>query len=369
MRVLVLSKRQYTGKDLIDDAFGRFHHLPLAVAALGHEVRGLCASYLPRPEGEFEALGEGGRLVWQGRNVRPFSPSSLYGWIAAARALTREFRPDVIWACSDAFHVILAAHLERRSGVPCVVDLCDNFESYGATHIPGVLPLFRAAVRGAAGVTCVSAALRDYVSARYGARGATLVLGNGVSGEFVPHARPECRRRFGLPADAKVIGTVGAIGSARGSDALFKAFSRLAKEEPRLHLLLAGRADRATTIPRHERIVYLGQLPLAEVPFVIGAMDVAVVCNKRSAFGDYCFPQKLYEIIACGVPPLVADTPGISALLHASPRHRFVPGDAESLHAGVRELLARSEMPAILPVPWAQHGAALGAFLEVAAGL
>ena len=45
MRILVLTKRQYMGKDLIDDRFGRFRELPLESARLGHELRGLCLNY------------------------------------------------------------------------------------------------------------------------------------------------------------------------------------------------------------------------------------------------------------------------------------------------------------------------------------
>jgi teichuronic acid biosynthesis glycosyltransferase TuaC len=40
MKILVLTKRQYMGKDLLDDRFGRFRELPLELARLGHEVIG-----------------------------------------------------------------------------------------------------------------------------------------------------------------------------------------------------------------------------------------------------------------------------------------------------------------------------------------
>ena len=50
MKILVLTKRRYMGKDLLDDRFGRFRELPLELARLGHQVRGLCLSYRPRNE-------------------------------------------------------------------------------------------------------------------------------------------------------------------------------------------------------------------------------------------------------------------------------------------------------------------------------
>ena len=36
MKILVLTKRQYMAKDLIDDHFGRFWEVPFELAALGH---------------------------------------------------------------------------------------------------------------------------------------------------------------------------------------------------------------------------------------------------------------------------------------------------------------------------------------------
>ena len=42
------------------------------------------------------------------------------------------FRAELVWACSDSFHAIVGVHVQQRCGVPCVVDLYDNFESYAA---------------------------------------------------------------------------------------------------------------------------------------------------------------------------------------------------------------------------------------------
>lgn len=352
------------GKDLLDDAYGRFQEIPLALARAGHEVHGLCASYRPRPEGE-RVVGERGAAVsWRALNVPAVSPRALLAWISRAGKMATELRPDVIWACSDSFHAALGARLERRLGIPCVVDLYDNFESYGANRIPGVTPLLKRAVRAAAGVTCVSGALERLVRQRYGRDGPTLVLENGVSSDFAPQDRLACRARFRLPPEARIVGTAGALGAERDIETLFAAFHGLAARDAGLYLLLAGRVLGGTRIPAHPRIVYLGERPLRDVPMVIGAMDVCVVCNKRSTFGDYCFPQKLYEIVACGVPPLVADTGGVAPLLAATPANRYEPESAASLAAGIERLLRSPAMPAFKARGWAEHAASLSAFFE-----
>ncbi len=369
MRVLVLSKRQYMGKDLLDDAYGRFYELPFELAELGHEVRGVCASYRPRAQGAHDCRRGRAQVSWLSTNVSPLAPWSVPLWMRTVRREVRRFRPDVLWACSDSFQAIVGVGVQRRLGVPCVVDLYDNFESYGATTIPGVRPWFRARVRQAAGITCVSAALERYVRATYGARGETAVLENGVSPAFRPLEREACRRRFGLPVGAQIIGAAGAIDAKRGVDVLFEAFLQLARHRPQLYLLLAGPRANNVPIPSHPRLVHLGELPLEEVPYVIGAMDVSVICNKRSAFGEYCFPQKLYEIVACGVPPLVANTSGVAELLAHAPRNRYEPESVGSLMHAIEALLAEPASAPINAVSWKQHGAHLSQFLtRVVAG-
>jgi glycosyltransferase involved in cell wall biosynthesis len=363
VRILVLSKRQYMGKDLLDDRYGRFYELPLHLARLGHEVHGLCASYRARPEGEVIAAADGAEVRWQALNVPPWSAWALRHWLQGISEAVREKRIDLVWACSDAFHALAGVSAQQRLGRPCIVDLYDNFESYGASRIPGVRTLLRRALGRAAGVTCISPALEGHVRETSGQQTNAMVLENGISAEFAPHPRAQCRSRFSLPLDAEVVGTAGALSPQRGVEALFAAFLRLAEQRPKLRLLLAGRVS-GLSLPRHPRVSYLGELPLAEVPYVFGAMDVAVVCNKRSAFGDFCFPQKLYEILACGVPPLVAETPGVAPLLAPWPRHRYAPGAEVSLAQALAALLDRPELPGIEPKSWRQHAVTLSAFCE-----
>ncbi len=363
MRLLVLSKRQYTGKDLLDDAYGRLYELPKELARAGHEVRGLCASYRRRREGEFAIEDGGARVVWRSLNALGAGPLSLWRWLNEARRLVLEFRPEVIWACSDTFHAMLGVHLQRRYGVPCALDLYDNVEGFGAHRIPGLTACLRASVREAAALTCVSLALERLVRETYGARAPVLVLENGIGPAFFPRDRLECRRSLGLPSGARVIGTAGALGRERGIELLFEAFLDLAARDPQLHLLLAGRIGAGTRIPAHERVVYLGELAHERVPEVIGAMDLFVVCNERSSFGDYCFPQKLYEAVACRIPVLVADTGGVHPLLESAPGHAYEPGSLPSLVAGIEKLLAQPALAPFAAKSWTEHAQALSAFL------
>ena len=71
MRILVLTKRQYMGKDLLDDRFGRFWELPLELARRGHEIRGISLSYRKKSEGSSTpSLDAGtGNITWHSVNL------------------------------------------------------------------------------------------------------------------------------------------------------------------------------------------------------------------------------------------------------------------------------------------------------------
>ena len=366
LKILVLAKRQYSGKDLLDDRFGRLRELPLELAKLGHRVAGICFSYRQRQQGVFADYYDGRScVVWHSVNLGRFAVSGLVKYVVQASRLTREMRPDLIWACSDSFHAIFGARLARICRTKCVVDLYDNFESFKATQLPGVRPIFKRAVRAADGVTCVSRRLADLVVGSYRRDGPLTVLQNAVRPDLFYHRdRTACRQRLGLPADARIIGTAGALYANRGIDALFQGFEILAAKDDNLHLAIAGPRQRRIHIPNRPRVHDLGILPLEEVPALFSALDVAVVCNRNSAFGCYSFPQKAYEIIACRVPLVAAAVGSMNEMLAEYPQCLYEPENPKSLAQAIeRQLEARTVVN--LPAPsWADSARQLADFFE-----
>jgi len=340
MRILVLSKRQYMGKDLLDDRFGRFWEVPLELARRGHEVQGIALSYRRRTPGSLRHPVGG--LTWHSFNLLEHGLPALENYLRHARRVASEFRAEIVWACSDAFHAILGRHVSARAGARCVIDLYDNFESYPATRIPGVLTLFKRAVRAADGITCVSRRLAEHVSERYRSRAPALVLENAVRADlFYPRDRSASRRALNLPQNTRLMGVAGALSASRGMDTLYRGFEILAAEANDLHLALAGPRRRGEKVPRGERIHDFGNLPLEAVPIFLSALDVAVVNNRDSAFGRFNFPQKAGEIIACRVPLIAADVGVMRNLLDAHPELLFAPEDPQSLAQAARRQLAQ----------------------------
>lgn len=342
MKILVLTKRQYMAKDLLDDRFGRFRELPLELAERGHEVIGIACSYRPRKEGvtiDF-APSEHGSVTWHSINVVEKLTPRLKRFAGVAAKLAADFKPDLIWACSDAYHAIFGVWLAKRVQTRCVIDLYDNFAAFRASRLPGVLALFRRAVREADGVTCFGKRMADHVVLTYGREKPITVIESGVRKDlFYPRDRAACRQRLGLPANAQIIGTAGALDSSRGIETLFRAFECLAAEYDDLHLALAGPRASGLRIPHGPRVHDLKELPHQEVPSFISALDLSAVCYRQSAQGEFSFPQKAYEIMACRVPFIAAAVGTMNELLQKYPACLYASENPESLAEAVRRQL------------------------------
>ena len=364
MRILVLTKRQYMGRDLLDDRYGRFRELPLALASEGHQVDGLCLSYRRRQEGRQADTSAAARVAWRSLNAWRLLPVGPRSYWRELDRIASETHPDVVWACSDAPHALLGVRAARRLGAKLVIDLYDNFESYGLTRLPGMRAALGRAVRAADGVTCVSEPLAGLVRNQYGYSGPIEVIENAVPADaFRPINREQARAILKLPQDAVLIGTAGSLSRSRGIEVLFTAFSRLAEQQPDVHLVLAGHKDRDVMLPNSSRVHYLGLLPPDRVPVLLSALNVSVICNRESAFGSYCFPQKFYESVACGVPVISAGVGAMRELLKDRPANRFEPEDSDSLLQKLREQIALPT-PVPLSVPtWNDLGERLTAFL------
>jgi hypothetical protein len=136
MHILVVTKRQYTNLDLLDDRFGRLREIPLSLAKAGHKVAGICLSYRNRKEGTYLDGDEDATVQWQSLNVKRLLPSGRTSYWRQIDHMIERFKPDLIWACSDALHVISGAYLAKKYSIPLIVDLYDNFESFYATRLP-----------------------------------------------------------------------------------------------------------------------------------------------------------------------------------------------------------------------------------------
>ena len=171
------------------------------------------------------------------------------------------------------------------------------------------------------------------------------VVPNGFdAGRFDPIPDPEgVRYRLGLPAATPLVVYAGRLASNKGLPILISAFARVALEDERPHLLLAGEdqgigpalREQARSLGVAERVHFLGHVTSAEYRETIAAADVFALASEWEAFGIV-----LVEAMACAVPCVATRVGGAPDVVVDGETGRLVPyGDKEAMAAAILELL------------------------------
>ncbi|WP_234264219.1 glycosyltransferase family 4 protein [Hydrogenophaga sp. NFH-34] len=354
MRIAFLCKRRYMGKDVVLDRYARLYEIPRQLARLGHEVHGYCLDYHSAdPADQWTHEAEPGSLAWESRSIGTLKLPRLAAYPGHMLRRLRAFRPQVLIGASDIPHVALTAWLARRLGTPYAVDLYDNFEGFGQARIPGFVPALRRATRDAVLVTTTSEPLRQLVLNDYQARGTVISMPSSVDLQvFAPGDKAAARQRLGLPLGVPLIGTAGGLYRDKGIEPLYEAWHRLVARHPGLHLVLAGPYREELPPPQGERVHYLGHLNHAQVADLFRALDVGVISILDTPFGRYCFPQKAYEMLACGLPVVAASIGQMADLFSKTPSVLFPSGDADALARTALAQITRPTMPDVPVQDW-----------------
>jgi len=151
----------------------------------------------------------------------------------------------------------------------------------------------------------------------------------------------EIRLRYGIPADAVVIGTVCRLVGDKGINELAAAFDVLAASRPNLWLLLVGpreerdapRPDTLRTIEEHPRIVETGEQH--DVLGFYAAMDLFCLPTYREGFSAVTL-----EAQAMRLPVVTTDTIGAGETIDHGRTGFAVPvGDVERLTEALGRLV------------------------------
>jgi glycosyltransferase involved in cell wall biosynthesis len=175
-----------------------------------------------------------------------------------------------------------------------------------------------------------------------------VVVPNGVSLEAFRKAPREklerLRNELGLNEDARVVVSVGTLREAKGHRYLFQAASKLRDDFPEVVYLIVGDGR---CRPRLDRIV--SDLDLLSTVRLVGARrDVVSFLSLADIFVLPSLweglPLALIEAMAVGIP-CIATSVGGNAEVLSDPESGILveAGNAESLEAGLRELLVDQE--------------------------
>lgn len=328
MKLLFLSKRRPMDRDLVDNPYGRFFHLPRILAERGHDVSIVLLDYKNGDELQFDAHG-----------IRWIS-SPVISYLGAVNKLIADTPPDWVIGVSDVYFGILAARIARKHGVRSCIDAYDNYESY----MPWAKPLhwlWRSALRQA---DLVSAAGPDLAALmRQGQEGKNSVVLPMAADPigFEPRDKLACRQQLELPVDVPLVGYCGSMHRTRGADVLFDAIPLVQSERPEVRFFHSGRTWKDVPIP--ETVTSLGYIDDQDVPVLLNSMDALVVVNRASSFGHYSHPVKLYEAMSCQVPVVATRTRATEWILDSHRDSLVNPADPQALSTAILRALVRPD--------------------------
>jgi glycosyltransferase involved in cell wall biosynthesis len=321
-----------------------------SLAARGYEVHTISSPGIERFPGH-ENLESYHHETLMRRPMRPVEDIlSLYGlW-----QLLRRIRPALVQTHTPKAGLLgmIAAWL---AGVPIriytVNGLPSRVQAFWGRVVLAVTERLACAL--ATEVLCVSrSARRILIGSGVCVRSKCRVLGDGGSHgvdtlKFSPAvhgaaSRATVRMRYGIPADALVLGYIGRIVPAKGINELAVAWGMLRDTFPQVRLLLCGYAEpdhpmdptllqRLRTDPR----VHFTSGRVADMPPIFAALDINVLPT-------YCegLPNVVLEASAMTVPTVATRVPGCVDTIRDGITGVLVnPKDPEALEVALRYLV------------------------------
>ena len=153
------------------------------------------------------------------------------------------------------------------------------------------------------------------------------------------------RARLGIATEAPVVAFVATLDRAhhfKRLDLALEAIARVGEDDetagPAPHLVVAGGGELLEGFRRQaagagigERVHFLGAVPHAELPEVLRGADLLLLTTEPpESFGIV-----LIEAMACGLPTIATDYPGVRAVVDDGETGLLVPpGDADAVADG-----------------------------------
>ncbi len=244
-----------------------------------------------------------------------------------ALALSASLKPDVIHAHSPFTCGIIGDITGHFRGIPTVYEMRGIWEDshtgrYGLSQksmrYRGVRGLETVALRSADHCVVIADALRDEVINRGVNPDRITVVPNGVDcARFTAgNADPQLAESLGIQ-DSLVMGYVGYFFHYEGLDLLFQAFVVLAREFPRLKLLLVGDGELMAPLKAmaedqglQNRCIFTGRIPHHRTLDYYRLFHLLVLPRRRGRESSLVTPLKPLEIMAMGKALVASDVGG-----------------------------------------------------------
>jgi teichuronic acid biosynthesis glycosyltransferase TuaC len=177
-----------------------------------------------------------------------------------------------------------------------------------------------------------------------------MVVGNGVdTGKFQRLDRRVARQDLGLPLDAPVLVSVGALVERKGFHRVIECLPALRRRFPGLHYLVVGgpgpEGDWSARLRRQvndlglqDCVVFLGTRAPEELKVPLSAADVFVLATRNEGWANV-----FLEAMACGLPVVTTDVGGNAEVVADEKLGILVPfGRADQLAQAIADALGRT---------------------------
>lgn len=269
------------------------------------------------------------------------------GSLAYMRKLRDQFPFDIIdshWAYPDG---AAAAILASRLHVPLAItvrgdDINIFLEEFWRR------PWIRWSLEQAGVIIALSRELKDIVVATGISPSKVVVIPNGINPDSFYHIdRKLARAHLGLPADGRIILSVGRLHQSKGFPILAEAVGRLIGKYPDLHLYIVGSPDHEAdarpaiqeAAARHnimDRLHLVGAQDPALLKYWYGAADVFCLATSREGCANV-----LLEAMACGLPCITTPVGGNPDVVSSEEVGILAAPDVESMTNAISSGLSR----------------------------
>jgi glycosyltransferase involved in cell wall biosynthesis len=268
--------------------------------------------------------------------------------LPAVLRLRRRFAFDLIdahWACPDG---VAAAYLARMIGVPYSITVRGDDINIFA-HEPARRGPIQTALRRADRVIALSTELRDQVVALGASPDRVAVIPNGIdAGRFYPMPREQARASLDIPADGRMLVTVGRLHASKGFPVLVDALAKLGADAADVRLVIVGEPD-SEADARPGILAAMASHGLTARVHMVGGKSPEQLRAYYSAADLFCLATTregsanvLLEAMACGTPCITTDVGGNPDAIPDGRYGILTQTDAEAMAVAIGEGLRRA---------------------------
>ena len=304
------------------------------------------------PEGSLESScdSQPGVLTVLPELIRPIHPWNDFRAYTKLTRIFRSTRPEIVHTHSGK-----AGYLGRlaaaKARVPLIIHTIHG-PSFGGFQNSLANLLFTAAERRAGRVTTHFVVVADAMREQYLGRGIgtaaryTKVLSGFELDPFLKSSNDlGFRASLGLRPDDFVIGKIARLFKLKGHDDLLSIASTLVDQRPNVKFLLVGDGSwrqrleaKAAALGLQKHFVFKGLVPPAQIPPLIGIMDVLVHLSRREGLA-----RALPQAAAASRPIVAYDCDGAAEVCLDNETGFLVkPGDLPTLTARLSQLAGDS---------------------------